>query len=94
MGGLIPYSIIKRGGITTVPPHLFVYKYKENSVKLRVIHILAIEGHDVVEHALGLDSRTVRVELNGLNVAVDGFVPLRLLPVFVAFQIILFCGHS
>ena len=41
-----------------------------------IIHILAVEGHDVVKHALGLDSRTVGVKFNGLDIAVDGFVPL------------------
>ena len=26
-----------------------------------IIHIFTIEGHDIVKHALSLDSRTVRV---------------------------------
>ena len=59
-----------------------------------IIHILAIERHDVVKHPLGLDSRTVRVKRNGLNIAVDGFVPLALLTVFITFLIILLCCHS
>ena len=60
---------------------------------LGIIHVLAVEGHDVVEHALGLDSRAVGVERNSLDVAVDGFVPLLLLAVFVTFLVILVSGH-
>ena len=40
-----------------------------------IIHILAIEGHDVIKHPLGLDSRTVRIQLDSLDIAVDGLVP-------------------
>ena len=60
----------------------------------RIIHIFTVEGHDVVEHSLGLDSRTIRVELDGLNVAVDGLVPLRLLAIFVALLVPLFSGSK
>ena len=45
----------------------------------RVIHVLAVEAHDVVEHAFGFHGRTVGVELRGLYVAVDGLMPLPLL---------------
>ena len=45
-----------------------------------IIHILAIEGHDVIKHPLSLDSRTVRVKRNSLDIAVDGLVPFRLFP--------------
>ena len=49
-----------------------------------IIHILTIESHDVVEHVLSLNSGTVGIELNGTDVAVDGFVPLGLLAIGVA----------
>ncbi len=64
-----------------------IYRY------LWIIHILAIEGHDVVQHALGLDSRTVRVEFYGLDVAVDGLVPLLLFAGLVAKLVIIVCCH-
>ena len=41
-----------------------------------IIHILTIESHDIIKHTLGLDSRTVRVKRNSLDIAVDGLVPL------------------
>ena len=40
-----------------------------------IIHILAIERHDVVKHPLGLDGGAVRVEGDSLDITVDGFVP-------------------
>ena len=40
-----------------------------------IIHVFAVEGHDVVKHPLGLDSRTVGVKRDSLDIAVDGFVP-------------------
>ena len=49
-----------------------------------IIHILTVEGHDVVEHLLGLDSRTVGVDLDGLDIVVDGFVPLATLTGLIA----------
>ena len=58
-----------------------------------IIHILAVESHDVVEHALGLDSRTVWVKLYGLDVAVDGLVPLLLFAGLVAALVIFVCCH-
>ena len=39
-----------------------------------IIHILAVESHDVVKHPLGLDSRTVRIQFDSLDIAVDGFM--------------------
>ena len=39
---------------------------------LGIIHVLAVEGHDVIEHALGLDSRAVGVKLYSANIVVDG----------------------
>ena len=59
-----------------------------------VVHVLTVEGHDVVEHPLGLNGGAVGVELDGLDVAVDGLVPLALLAVFVTFPVVLLCGHS
>ena len=59
-----------------------------------IIHILAIKGHDIIEHPLGLDSRTVRVELYSLDVAVDGVVPLPCPTGLIAFQIPLFSSHN
>ena len=44
--------------------------------KSGVVCIFVVEGHDIIKHALGLDSRTVGVKRNGLDIAVDGFVPL------------------
>ena len=43
---------------------------------LGIIHIFTVESHDIVKHLLGLNSRTVGVEPNSLDVAVDGVVPL------------------
>ena len=60
---------------------------------LGIIHVLAVEGHDVVEHPLGLDSGAVGVKLDGLDIAVDGLVPLALLAVLVTFPVVLLCGH-
>ena len=60
---------------------------------LRIIHVFTIESHDVVEHSLGLHGRTVRVKLYSPDVAVNGFVPLALLTVFVTFLIILLSCH-
>ena len=40
-----------------------------------IIHVFAVEGHDVVKHSLGLDGGAVRVEGDSLDIAVDGFVP-------------------
>ena len=40
-----------------------------------IVHIFAVEGHDIVEHALGLDSWAIGIEFYGLYVAVDGFMP-------------------
>ena len=45
---------------------------------LGIIHIFAVEGHDVVEHALSLHSRTIGVQFYRLNVAVDGLMPQAL----------------
>ena len=59
-----------------------------------IIHIFAVESHDIVEHLLGLNSRTVGVELNSLYVAVDGFVPLPCPTGLIAFQIPLFSSHN
>ena len=56
-----------------------------------VIHVFAIEIQDVVKHLLGLHSRTLWVQLNGLDVAVDGFVPQALPAVFVALLVPLLC---
>ena len=58
-----------------------------------IIHILAIIGHDVVEHPLGFDSRTLRVEFYGLDISVDSLVPLAALASLIALLVILFCGH-
>jgi hypothetical protein len=60
---------------------------------LRVVHIFTIETHDVVKHALCLYSGTVGIKPDGLDIAVDGFMPETLPPVFVTFPIIFFCRH-
>ena len=61
---------------------------------LRIIHVFTIEGHDVVEHALGLDSRTVGVQFNSLYIAIDGFMPLRLFPKGIALLIPFLSGSQ
>ena len=58
-----------------------------------IIHIFTVECHDIVKHLLGLDSRTVRVELYSLYVAVDGFVPLSFPTGLIALLIPLFSCH-
>ena len=58
-----------------------------------IIHILAIEGHDIVKHPLGLDSRAVRVKRDSLDIAVDGFVPFRLFTKGIALFVPLLSGH-
>ena len=69
-----------------------------------IIHILTIESHDIIKHMLGLDSRTVRVKRNSLDIAVDGLVPLapfavlnmtgdRDLSHFTRYSLIIFRAH-
>jgi len=60
---------------------------------LRIIHVFAIEGHDIVEHALGLDSRTVGVKRNRLDIAVNGLVPFGFLTKGIALLIPFLCSH-
>ena len=43
-----------------------------------------IKIHDVVEHLLSLDSRTLRVELYRLQIAIDCLLPVTLLPISIA----------
>ncbi len=59
---------------------------------LGIIHVFAIECHDVVEHALGLDGRAVGVEVDGPDVAVNSVMPLSALAVGVALKVIVLCG--
>ena len=61
---------------------------------LRIIHVFAIEGHDVVEHTLGLDSRTVGVKLYGLDIAVDGLVPFGFFTKGVSLFVPFLCGSK
>jgi hypothetical protein len=58
----------------------------------RIVHVLAIEIHDVIEHALGLYGGAVRIEVDGLYVAVDGFMPQALLAIGVALLIVVLGG--
>ena len=58
-----------------------------------VIHVLTVEGHDVIEHTLGLDSRTVGVELYGLDITVDGLMPLAMLAGFIAKLVVFLSCH-
>ena len=58
-----------------------------------IIHILAVKSHDIVEHLLSLDSRTIGVEFDGLNVVIDGLVPLTTLAGLVTLPIPLLCCH-
>ena len=53
-----------------------------------------IKIHDVVEHLLGLDSRTLRVELYRLQIAIDCLLPVTLLPIGIALLIILLGGSK
>ena len=58
-----------------------------------IIHILAVEGHNIIEHTLGLNSGAVWVEFDGLNIAVYGFMPFRLFPKGVTLFVPLLCSH-
>ena len=53
-----------------------------------------IKIHDVVEHLLSLDSRTLRVELYRLQIAIDCLLPVTLLPISIALLIILLGGSE
>ena len=55
-----------------------------NANASRIVHIFAIKSHDIIKHALGLDSRAVRVKRNSLDIVVDGFVPLATLTGLIA----------
>ena len=65
-----------------------------NRNRLRIIHILAIEGHDIVKHTLGFHSGTVGIKFYSFDIAVDGFMPLTLLSVFVTPLIPLLSGSK
>ena len=58
-----------------------------------IVHIFAVEGHDIVEHALGLDSWAIGVEFYGLDIGVDSLMPLASLASLVSYLIILFSAH-
>ena len=53
-----------------------------------------IKIHDVVEHLLSLDSRTLRVELYRLQIAIDCLLPVTLLPISITLLIILLGGSE
>ncbi len=53
-----------------------------------------IKIHDVVEHLLGLDSRTLRVELYRLQIAIDCLLPVTLLPIGIALLVKLLGGSK
>ena len=53
-----------------------------------------IKIHDVVEHLLRLDSRTLRVHLYRLQIAIDCLLPVTLLPISIALLIILLGGSE
>ena len=59
-----------------------------------IIHILAVESHDVVKHPLGLNSGAVWIQFDSLNITVDGFMPLASFTGLIAFQIILLSGSK
>ncbi len=52
-----------------------------------------IKVENVVEHLLSLHSRTLRVELDGLDVVVDSHLPVASLPILVSFFIVFLCSH-
>ena len=60
---------------------------------LGIIHVLAVKGHDVVEHALGLDSWAVGVKLYSANIVVNGFMPLAAFASLVSKFLELLCSH-
>ena len=53
-----------------------------------------IKIHDVVEHLLSLDSRTLRVELYRLQIAIDCLLPVTLLPIGIALLVKLLGGSE
>ena len=53
-----------------------------------------IKIHDVVEHLLSLDSRTLRVELYRLQIAIDCLLPVTLLAISIALLVILLGGSE
>ena len=52
-----------------------------------------IETEYVVKHLLGVHGRTVGIEGDGLQVIVDGHLPVALLPVFITQFVIFLCSH-
>ena len=68
---------------------LVVNKYSYLVVEgSRIIHVLAVEGQDIIEHTLGFDGGTVGVELDGPDIAVDSLVPLPLLTKRITLKVI------
>ena len=53
-----------------------------------------IKIHDVVEHLLSLDSRTLRVELYRLQIAIDCLLPVTLFPISIALLVKLLGGSE
>ena len=57
-----------------------------------IIHIFTVECHDVIEHLLRLDGRTLWIKFYRLDIAVDGLVPQTFLPGLVSLKIPLLGG--
>lgn len=70
-----------------------IFRIERIILCLGVIHVLAVEGHDVVEHALGLDSWAVGVKLYSANIVVNGFMPLAAFASLVSKFVELLCSH-
>ena len=67
---------------------------KSLGLLLGIIHIFAIESHDIIKHTLGLDSRTVGVKLYSLDVAVNGLMPFGFFTIGVSLFVPFLCCHS
>ena len=65
-----------------------------NRNQLRIIHIFAIEGHDIVKHTLGFHSGTVGIKLYSFDIAVDGFMPFGFFTKGIAFFVPLLGGSK
>ena len=85
---------LKKSFQTIGNTHKYRLKNNPQGLSLRIIHIFAIECHDIIKHTLGLDSRTVGVKLYSSYIAVNGFMPLTLLSVFVTSLIPLLSGSK
>ena len=61
---------------------------------LRIIHIFAIECHDIIKHTFGLDSRTLGIKLYSSYIAVDGLMPFGFFTKGIALFVPLLSGSK